>query len=95
VTPEHELYLSNRAKEVLENEAYQLAHEDIRKEILSQWENAPFRDSEGRESLWVMLKQLDKLKLTLEATMQAGKLADANLRHKEKSLLQKAKEHLR
>lgn len=92
MTPEQELYHASRAKEVLENEAYILAHDEIRKEIVHQWENAPVRDWEGRESLWVMLKQLDKLRLTLEATMQAGKLATAELRHREKSMLQRAKD---
>lgn len=94
MTPEEEIYLSNRAKEVLENEAYLKAHDDIRAEIITQWENAPARDTAGRESLWIMLKQLDKLKATLEQTMGAGKLAEANLRHREKSLLQKANDWL-
>lgn len=94
MTPEQELYLANRAREVLENEAYIQAHEDIRTEIVRQWEDSPARDTQGRESLWIMLKQLDKLKMTLEQTMGAGKLAEANLRHREKTLIQKANDWL-
>lgn len=81
MTPEQELYNANRAKEVLENEAYILAHDEIRKELIQQWENAPVRDTAGRESLWIMLKQLDKLRLTLEGMVQGGRLAELNLAH--------------
>lgn len=93
MTPEREIYLSNRAKEVLENDAYTAAFESIRQEILNQWNTSPARDVDGRESLWLMNSLLTKLQLTLESTMQGGKVAAADLRHKQ-TLIQRAKEFM-
>lgn len=89
MTPEQEIYMAQRAHEVLTNEAYIQAWDAIRKEVIEQWEQSPARDKDGRESLWIILKQLDKLKITLEATMDAGKLKSADLAHREKTRLQK------
>lgn len=89
MTPEEEVYLAQRAGEVLTNEAYIAAFEVLRKEITDQWEQSPARDVSGRESLWIMLKQLDRLQSTLEATVQAGKLKELDLAYREKTRLQK------
>ena len=63
------------AREVLENEAYVRAHDAIKKEYIEAWLNAPQRDKEGREEIWLTIKLLDKLKATLEATMMDGRMA--------------------
>lgn len=81
MTPEREIYLANRANEVLENEAYLDAFGAIKTEIETQWRTSPARDTDGREKLWVMLGLLTKLQATLETTMQSGKLAAADLHH--------------
>lgn len=91
--PEQEIFLANRAKEVLENEAYLHAFESIHLEIFEQWKSSPARDQDGRESLWLMQSLLSKLQLTLQSTMQGGNLASADLRHKQ-TLLQRAKDLL-
>ena len=85
MTPEHEVSLGQRAAEVLENEAYIAAFESIRTEILDQWKNAPARDTEGREQLWLMQSMLNKVQATLESTMQGGKMAMMNLMHESKT----------
>lgn len=83
MTPEQELYLANRAKEVLENEAYTKAFDDITAEIMDQWKNSPARDVEGREKLWLMLSLLEKVQLSLKATMDGGTVAKDALRHQQ------------
>jgi hypothetical protein len=93
MTPEQEIYLSNRAKEVLENEAYLNAFEAIKEELTLQWKTSPARDQEGREKIWLMQSLLNKLKLCLEATMEGGKLAKAELQHRQ-TLRERARDFL-
>jgi hypothetical protein len=91
MTPEREIYLANRAKEVLENEAYLDAFALIKTEIENQWRSSPARDAEGREKLWLMQSLLTRLQATLETTMQSGKLAAADVQHK-RTMAQRLKE---
>lgn len=94
MTPERELYLSNRAKEVLENEAYTKAFDDIKTELIDQWANSPVRDEPGREKLFLMLWALNKVQGCLSASMQGGSVAKAELRHRQ-TLAEKARDLLR
>lgn len=94
MTPERQIYIANRAKEVLENEAYLEALALIKTEIDTQWRTSPARDTDGRERLWLMQSLLSKLQATLETTMQSGKLAAADLRH-QKTMLERANDWLK
>ena len=76
------IYNGERAREVLENEAYIQVFADTEQEILTQWKSSPARDQEGREKLWLMLSLLQKLQLNLQATFDTGKLARLELEHK-------------
>ena len=82
------LYNGDRAREVLENEAFTDSFSAIETEILSQWKSSPARDLEGREKLWQLLSLLGKLKSTLQTTLDTGKLAKLELEHK-RSLAQR------
>lgn len=94
MTPERTIYIANRAREVLENEAYTEALTLIKTEIETQWRTSPARDTDGRERLWVMLSLLTKLQATLETTMQSGKLAAADIKHKQ-TMAQRANDWLK
>lgn len=83
MTPEQEIYLANRAKEVLENEAYTKAIADLKTEITDQWKNSPARDTEGREKLWLMLSLLEKVQSALETTMAGAAVAKDALRYQQ------------
>lgn len=87
---EQRLYNGDRAKEVLENEAFQGAMATIKQEVIEQWTNSPARDHEGREKLWQFLKLAQKLEATLQTTLETGKLAKLDLEHKQ-SLADRAK----
>jgi uncharacterized membrane protein YccC len=89
MTHEQEAVLGARAREVLENEAFTSAFEQIEKELIEQWKNSPARDQEGREKLWVYLSMLRKVKSTLEQTMQSGKLANLEIEHAKKKLTER------
>ena len=90
-TIEERLYLGDRAKEALENEAYIQAFDLIKSEVLQQWADSPARDTEGREKLWLMQSLLNKLQQTLKTTMETGKLASLELEHK-RTLSQRVKD---
>ena len=90
-TLEDRLYIGSRAKEVIENEAYIQAFEQIEAEIIEQWKTAPLRDVEGRERLHQFLTMLNKVRATLQSTMETGKLAELELQHK-RTLQERAKD---
>ena len=90
MTPEQRAYNGDRAREVLENEAYQQVFTDYRTEITEQWTKSPARDAEGREKLWLILSMLNKLEAMLKTTLDTGKLARLDLQHKQ-TMAQKAK----
>ena len=89
-TIEQRIYNGDRAREVLENEAFDQAFTDMKTEIIEQWTNSPVRDQEGREKLYQLLRLADKLKANLQTSLETGKLARLEMDHQE-SLLKKAK----
>lgn len=74
-TIEQRVYDAEQARAVLDNEAYQRAFEDIRKEYTDAWMNSPARDQEGREKLYLMLQLTNKLQATLQGMLADGKQA--------------------
>ena len=90
MTLEGRIYNADRAKEVLENEAFQQVFADAKQEITEQWTKSPARDQDGREKLWLMLSMLNKLEAMLQSSLDSGKLAKLDLAH-EKSLMERAK----
>lgn len=75
------IYNGDRAKEILENEVFIAAFDDIEAEILSQWKTSPARDEAGREKLWMLLSLMQKLKATITQSLETGKLARLELEH--------------
>lgn len=85
------IYDANRAREVLENEAFSGAFEAIESEVIEEWKKSPARDAEGREKLWTYLTLLKKVRMQLEATMKDGQIAELDLNHN-RSLRQRVKD---
>jgi predicted ArsR family transcriptional regulator len=90
MTLEGRIYNADRAKEVLENEAFQQVFADAKQEITEQWTKSPARDQDGREKLWLMLSLLNKLEAMLQSSLDSGKLAKAELQHQQ-TMLDRAK----
>lgn len=84
------IYDGDQARQVLENEAFAAAFNDIRQEYTQAWMESPARDAEGRERIWQMIKATDKLQATLTGAMQDGRIAQEQLRH-EQTLAERAK----
>lgn len=89
-TLEQRIYDGDQARLVLENPAFAAAFADIKQEYQQAWMNSPARDSDGREKLYLMLKLTEKLESALTAAMEDGKLAKADLIHKQ-SVFDRAK----
>ena len=85
------IYDGNRAKEVLENEVFQWAITEIKREVTEQWQTSPARDVDGREKLWMMLQLANKLELILKTTQETGKLSEMEWTHK-RNLAEKLKD---
>lgn len=93
-TLEERIYSGNRAKECLENEAFQWAFDAVEQELKEAWKTSPARDAEGREKIYLMLHMLGKVQAALTTTLETGKLATEELRHKQ-TIADRAKESLR
>ena len=93
MTIEQRLHDGSRAKEVLDNEQFTASFEAIEKELIEAWKTSPQRDVEGRERIHQYLTLLAKVKTHLISTLESGKLAELEVRHKQ-SLYDKAKDGL-
>lgn len=85
------IYNADRAKEVLENEAFQQAFKDIEQELIEKWKTSPVRDEAGREKLFLMLSMLGNVEKCLKQTLDSGKLAAKELEY-QKSLMERARD---
>ena len=81
MTLEGRIYNADRAREVLENEAFEAAFQTIDTEITEQWKKSPARDEAGRHELWLMQSLLNKVKAILQETVMDGKMSKADLAH--------------
>ena len=89
-TLEQRMYSGDRAREVLENEAFQAVFADIEQELTTAWKNSPQRDADAREKIHLALTMLNKVEACLHTTLDTGKLATLDLQHKQ-SLAERAK----
>ena len=72
---EERIYQGDKAREVLENDAFLWAFESIEKELEESWKSSPARDAEGREKIYLMLQMLYKARAALQTRLETGRLA--------------------
>ena len=89
-TLEDRLFLGDRAKEVLENEAFSAAFDALEKDIVDQWKASPAKDEDARQKLWQYLQMAYRLRENLQRTLETGKLAKLELQHQQ-TLRERAK----
>jgi hypothetical protein len=85
-TLEQRIYDADRAREVLENEAFKLAIERMKQEYTQAWMNSPASDPEGREELWKLLKLTDRVQMHLSEMLTDGKIARTELDYQAQQL---------
>ena len=72
-----------RAAQLLDDAVLVEALEAIELEVVTQWEQCPARDKDGKEALWQLFKTSKKFRGLLLGYVQTGKLATENLRRHE------------
>lgn len=80
---QQKVWEANRAKDVLENESFEWAFESIEQELTEAWKKSPARDAAGRESIFLMLQMLGKVKQVLKSRVETGQLSALELQHKQ------------
>ena len=68
-----------RAKALLDDELLAEAFDTLRQELLSRWENSASNEAEARESIWLGLQLLTRVKRHLESIVTTGEM----LKHRE------------
>ncbi len=91
MTIEQDIYNGNRAKEVLENDAFIGAFAEIETELTERWKTAPIADQAGRERTYQLLTSLRMVKAALERTLETGKLRTKDLEY-QRSIAERAKD---
>jgi hypothetical protein len=91
MTPEQQSNRADEAQYLLSNPLLQEALAAIDAEVVSQWEQCPARDKDGKEALWQLLKTSKKFQRLLTGYVETGKLAKENLKRHESSLLDRFK----
>jgi len=69
------LSLGHDAQAVLNSEAFAAAFDTLTKELQEAWQNSPVRDAAGRESLYLQIRLLEKVKINLVSLVTDGTMA--------------------
>lgn len=64
-----------RAEQLINDEIFKDAVEQVRAGIVNAWATAPIRDKDGHHELKLMLKLLDDVVRNIESVIDSGKLA--------------------
>ena len=64
-----------RAKNLLQNELFNEAFEVLKKELLSQWEQSGSQNIDQRESIWLAIRLLEKIKGHITSIVETGHMA--------------------
>jgi hypothetical protein len=70
-----EIRRGRHAQQLLEDDLFREAFRVIREEMLRAWEESPARDVEGRETLYLSLKMLERVRGYLQEVAATGQLA--------------------
>lgn len=81
---EEEVARGEQAARILSEPLIQEALTTIRSLCLQEWENAPTRDVEGRERLWLMFKLSKQFEDHLRSVMETGRIAAKQIAEREK-----------
>lgn len=84
VTPQQQvqqaLDTSTKAKDLLENAAFQEACNRLEQHYVDAWRNSMPHEQQAREDAWMMLRALGKLKDNLKVAAATGSVVSYNLR---------------
>ena len=64
-----------RAKNLLQNELFNEAFETLRIELLGQWEQSGSHNIDQRESIWLAVRLLEKIRGHITSIVETGHMA--------------------
>ena len=64
-----------RARSLLSDELLNEAFNTLAKDITDAWDNTGIHDTEARESLWLSLRLLERIRLHLTSIIETGEMA--------------------
>lgn len=79
MSPEEQVNRGEEARRLMQHPLLAEAFATIEQEVTEAWQNSPARDVTGRESLWLQVKLLHRLRGQLESVMETGKVAQATV----------------
>jgi|AP95_1055475.scaffolds.fasta_scaffold380630_2 hypothetical protein len=65
------------AKNLLNDELFVEAFDVTRQELLNRWEHSNAEDPQARESIWLALQILSRIRIHIESVMTTDELAKA------------------
>lgn len=80
MSPEEIMAKGEAARRLLDEPLIQTAFKELEAECFENWKNAPARDAEGREWLWMMHQATQRLKLKLEGWRESGRIEAENMK---------------
>jgi hypothetical protein len=91
MNPHEEVQQGYQAKQLLENEVFKSAFENVRVGIYEKWKSCPVRDVQGQHELKLMDKLLGELEGYIKQVVDTGKMAEIQLENERKlQLVRKA-----
>lgn len=81
--------LGYEARQLLENELFRSALDNIRAGIVEKWRSCPIRDREGQHELKLMDKLLSELEGYIKQVVDTGKMAEIQLENERRMQLVK------
>ena len=63
-----------RAQALLNDELLNEAFETLRTELMNRWENSASNENEARESIWLGLQLLSRIRLHLHSIIETGEM---------------------
>ena len=63
-----------RAQSLVNDELLSEAFETLRTELMNRWENSASNENEARESIWLGLQLLSRIRLHLHSIIETGEM---------------------
>ena len=73
MTPEER---ERRAKSLVNDPLFVESFEELKKELLGQWEHSGSTDIDARESIWLAIRLLDRIHGHIRSIIETGHMAE-------------------
>jgi len=64
-----------RAQTLIDDELFKEAFDVLKEDLMSRWQHSGSTDSEARESIWLAMRLLDRIRSHLTSIIETGRMA--------------------